>query len=388
MSQIFDSLRRGREPSPRQPSRRTAQADAVLATLGYTPPRYSRTYRFAVAISVVAAFAVVGWLAWRTYVVDADRTAPPRPMSPLSAVNRAPVPTPSPAPSNTGPVDGSKPEADANRLTTTTPIVGQPPSLLHSQPASPRSIPDSAPAKGIPSVAVPSAAAGSSNADSGSAIRDPGSRPTDSGTRVPDSGSRITQPGAIVPPSDLSIALYFHRAGEFDNALRYYRLVLERDELNAQAHNNLGLLYQERRLLQDSARELKRALAIEPRNADTHNNYGVTLLLLGRIDEAVAQFQTALSLEPGSLDALVNLGLAQRDLGQLDTAKETLLRALNLAPENAAAHYNLAQLYDQTNEPARAVEHYRRFLEHAGAEHADRRAAVRARITALSRFRE
>jgi hypothetical protein len=50
-----------------------------------------------------------------------------------------------------------------------------------------------------------------------------------------------------------------------------------------------------------------------------------------------------------------------------------------------AAHYNLALLYDHTNEPVRAVEHDRRFLETAGAEHAARAVAVRARIAELSR---
>jgi hypothetical protein len=45
-------------------------------------------------------------------------------------------------------------------------------------------------------------------------------------------------------------------------------------------------------------------------------------------------------------------------------------------------------LYDQTNEPARAVEHYRKFLETAGAEHATRADAVRARIAALSKSPE
>ena len=186
--------------------------------------------------------------------------------------------------------------------------------------------------------------------------------------------------------NDLELALYYHRAGDFPNALQHYRALLERNELNAQAHNNLGLLYQEKNLLQESARELQRAVLIEPRNASTRNNFGVTLLMLGRLDEAAAEFQTALTLDPRNVDALVNLSLARRRAGQLDMAKETLLRALNIAPHNAAAHYNLAQLYDQTNEPARAVEHYRLFLEHAGADHADRGAAVRERIAALSRM--
>jgi tetratricopeptide (TPR) repeat protein len=94
------------------------------------------------------------------------------------------------------------------------------------------------------------------------------------------------------------------------------------------------------------------------------------------------------TLKAQTIAALVNLAIAQRTAGQFDLAEETLLRALALAPRNAAAHYNLGQLYDQTNEPARAVEHYRTFLDTVGAEHASRAAAVRARIAALSRTPE
>jgi tetratricopeptide (TPR) repeat protein len=103
---------------------------------------------------------------------------------------------------------------------------------------------------------------------------------------------------------------------------------------------------------------------------------------------AAAQFRTALQLDPRNVDALVNLALAQRDGRQLEVAKETLLAALTGPPRNAAAHYNLAQLYDQTNEAARAVDHYRKFLEYSGTEYASRAAAVRARIEALSRIPE
>ena len=87
-------------------------------------------------------------------------------------------------------------------------------------------------------------------------------------------------------------------------------------------------------------------------------------------------------------DALVNLALAQRDGGQPDVAKQTLLQALGIAPRSAATHYNLGQLYDQANEAARAIDHYRKFLEYAGAEYASRAAGVRARIETLSRIPE
>jgi Tfp pilus assembly protein PilF len=213
----------------------------------------------------------------------------------------------------------------------------------------------------------------------------PGRRQPATPLTRPEAGTSINQ---STTANDLELALYYHRAGDFENALQHYRALLQRNELNAQAHNNLGLLYQEKNLLQESARELQRAILIEPRNAGARNNYGVTLLMQGKPDEATAQFRSVLALDSQNLDALVNLALAQRASGQLDVAKETLLSALTIAPRNAAAHYNLGQVYDQTNEPARAVEHYRKFLETAGSEHATRAVAVRARIAALSRTPE
>jgi Tfp pilus assembly protein PilF len=320
----------------------------------------------ALNVAVVIGLIALSWFTWRTFfgaiasvspggtVSNQSRPAPPLPR---------PAPPPSLSPPDT-PVD--LPSAEAARSSVRAPQSGVVSDLgsRPSQARNPRSDrPDAAP--GIAGLGRLS--------DPGSRIADPGSRMTDPASRTPE------------PDKDLDLAVYYHRAGDFANALQHYRAVLERNELNAPAHNNLGLLYQEKHLLEESARELQRAALIEPRNASTHNNYGVTLLMLGRVDESAAEFETALSLDPRNLDALVNLSLAQRQLGQPDTAKETLLRVLNFAPRNAAAHYNLAQLYDQTNELARAVEHYRMFLAYAGAEHADRGAAVRARIAALNR---
>ena len=207
-------------------------------------------------------------------------------------------------------------------------------------------------------------------------------------SRVPPGPVDAPAPVRPAVADDLALALYYHKAGDFEKALHHYRILLQRNELNAQAHNNLGLLYQEKHLLQESSRELQRAILIEPRNAGARNNYGVTLLMQGRVDEATAQFRTILGADAADLDALVNLAIALRTAGQVEMAKETLVKALTIAPRNAPAHYNLGQLYDQINEPARAVEHYRTFLDTASAEHATRVAAVRARIALLSRTPE
>lgn len=340
MSQIFDSLRRSRKSDVRSIPSRTAHGDAVLTTLGYAPPARGTHYLPVVVITaLIFGTAAIAWLASRAYFDVAD---PAKPSPPLSRSASSPA---LPAAPQAEAVDSS---AAAEPIAQTVGRVAEVSSIGRRPSRAARTDPD---------------------------------------LRMPDPGPRTTDPGESLSPSaenDLTLALYYHRSGDYAKALQHYRALLDRNELNAQAHNNLGLLYQQANLLQESARELQRAVVLEPRNPGTRNNYGVTLLMLGRLDHAAAEFQTALWLEPQNVDALINLSLVQRQAGQLDAAKETLLRVLNVVPQNAPAHYNLAQLYEDTNERARAVEHYRLFLDNAGAEHADRATLVRARIAALN----
>ena len=55
--------------------------------------------------------------------------------------------------------------------------------------------------------------------------------------------------------------------------------------MNAQARNNLGLLYLDKGLLDDAVRELKRALIIDPRYARARLNLGVALMRQNKLDE-------------------------------------------------------------------------------------------------------
>jgi Tfp pilus assembly protein PilF len=359
LSQLLDSLRPGRQPKPAQMARRTAQGDAVLATFGYKPVRAQQARsRSRLALMLVLGGAIAaGWVGWNVV----GRPEAPIPAGAASVEARGSAQAP--------PHLVSVPKGELPLPTLPIPAPSAETHVALAQPASSTTLaPVTPPSASLPRQA-PIAEARAAAAPLG--------RPS------------VTVPGEpTVPPAqshDLDLAIYYHRTGDFENALQHYRALLRKNELDAQAHNNLGLLYQERNLLDESARELQRAIVIEPRNAGTHNNYGVTLLKLGRADEAQAEFAAALKLSPRSVDAIVNLALAQRDARRPDTARETLLRALSIEPRNAAAHYNLAQLYDQTNQAASAVDHYGRFLENAGAEYASLIAAVRVRIEVLTK---
>lgn len=339
----------------------------MLATLGYAPVRraggLSSTGVRAICAAVVLAAC---WAGWRFYLWPRFTPGSVRSIVAPEEISRPSPPRPIPIPAR--PV--------APREDTAQPPA---PPVLTAEPASqprvesPRPVPFSTPPARTPSAAT------SSGAVLRDAARPPAALPV---TRAEPAPPR----SAVAPASDLDLALYYQRAGDFENALQHYRALLQKNELNAQAHNNLGLLYQEKKLFDESARELQRAILIEPRSVGAHNNYGVTLLLQGKPDEAAAVFRTALKLEPGNVDARVNLALAQRDGGQPQVALETLLGALAIAPRSPAVHYNLAQLYDRASERGRAIEHYRKFLDYAGTEYASRAPAVRSRIDTLSRI--
>jgi Flp pilus assembly protein TadD len=357
LSQILDSLTRRRRAEGREAGRRpTAQGDAVLATLGYAPPPRTRGRNAGLLIGAVIV-AIVAWIGWGAlHDLDGPSSVPPASAGrPVAASSPAGAPVPDVAAERTGL------EAIAAVEGPGAPGPGGP-------------VPADAP-PAVPAIAMDTRPLAPAPPEFASR-RVP--------AREPDPVPATPDPAAVPPPDLMAQALYHHRAGDFERALVAYRTLIQENELNAAAHNNLGLLYQQKQLLDDAARSFQRAIIIDARYGLAYNNYGVTLLRQGRPDGAAAQFRTALELEPRNVDALVNLALAEKAAGRGAEAKAMLLRALGTAPRHAMAHYNLAVLHDDTGEHARALEHYRAFLEHAGAEHADRTADVRARIDALA----
>jgi hypothetical protein len=95
-----------------------------------------------------------------------------------------------------------------------------------------------------------------------------------------------------------------------------------------------------------------------------------------------------LGADAADCDTLVNPAIALRTAGQVEYGQRNAVEALTIAQRTPPRITIFGQLYDQINEPARAIEHYRTFVETAIAEHAPRAASVRARIALLSRTPE
>lgn len=356
MSQILRALSQAR----RSGNRTAARDDgAVLAGLGVRSGRQTKPAVGRPVIWVLAAVLVLaggGWFA----VNILRKSAPAVESTPIAEVAAQDRQQPAQV---TAPVVPAGDDAEAEATAPSTP----------EPPAASERTPIATPPASDPMSAAPQ-------------------RSVDVDTRP---AAPIPPPAAVQPPpppteapatvDHFKLAVYYQQAGDFDNALIHYRALLQREPLNAEAHNNLGLLYRTKRMHDEAIREFHLALNVDPKYRVARNNLGATLLETGRPEAAAAELAIIVADEPDSPDALVNLALAQSALKQGGTAQETLMRAIGIEPRHAAAHYNLARLYEQEGEPGKALDHYRKFLQYAGAQHASVVPEVRSRVAALEK---
>ncbi len=139
-------------------------------------------------------------------------------------------------------------------------------------------------------------------------------------------------PGKARGHNNLGIA--YDDRGMIDEAVVEYRKAVRLSPDYAEAHYNLGVVYGEKGLIEKAIDEYRTALALKPKDALTHNNLGSSYGITGRVEEAVSQFQAAITLKPDYREAHYNLGLIYQSRGLTEKAKE---------------HFRIAERLQQVN---------------------------------------
>ncbi|MDH3452626.1 MAG: tetratricopeptide repeat protein [Gammaproteobacteria bacterium] len=110
------------------------------------------------------------------------------------------------------------------------------------------------------------------------------------------------------------LALDLEAVGEVARAKEAYREALRANELNADAHINIGRLQLESGDATGAERHFRSALAARPDDAIGNYNIALALEELKRDDEALLHYQRAVKLDPAFADAHYNLAiLYERD---------------------------------------------------------------------------
>jgi len=162
------------------------------------------------------------------------------------------------------------------------------------------------------------------------------------------------------------------------NSRRGFRRQLDASMLNphdADAHYQLGLIYQHRRQLDEAAASFRRAIAILPQEADAQLQLGRVLRAQGKTAEALEHFEAAVKAD-GNVsrhEGWRDLGATLLDLGQVERALPILERYINHRPydpeglfaygialRRAGRREEARQVFTQTEEAVQTAPAYRR----------------------------
>jgi tetratricopeptide (TPR) repeat protein len=113
----------------------------------------------------------------------------------------------------------------------------------------------------------------------------------------------------------------------------------------AEAHDDLGVIYQLQGKLDAAIAETSEALRLRPDLIRARNNLGAALAAQGKTAEAMAAFRETLRRNPGNAETHYNLGKLLADQKRTSEASAEFSEAIRLKPEYADPHYGLGMLW-------------------------------------------
>ena len=147
--------------------------------------------------------------------------------------------------------------------------------------------------------------------------------------------------------------------GQIAEAAKLYEEALARQPGTVRFQLRLADLYSRLARLDDAIALYGQMLALRPADATLYVDRGSLWLQKGARDEAETDFRKAIELDERLPEAAFNLGLILLAEQKSNEAERWLLRAVESRPDYAKAHFHLARIYRERNDP-RARDHAER----------------------------
>ncbi len=158
-------------------------------------------------------------------------------------------------------------------------------------------------------------------------------------------------------------AVVLNDQGKFSDAESKLREAVKRDNANASAHLNLGIVLENVKSDHEAAaEEFTKAVNLDPRLELARRKLGETRYIMGDRERARQQLEIATRDDPKDAIAWYDLGIVAMDERRVDTAKAAFETAVALAPGDSASHYHLALALEPTD-VKRACTEYEKTIE-------------------------
>src|SRR5262245_54076669 len=153
---------------------------------------------------------------------------------------------------------------------------------------------------------------------------------------------------ARVDPNDAgahnNLGVLYYNKGMLDEAVAAFTRALAIDPRMATAERNLHIAWRETGLFDRAVADLARNLQTNPADQETRRQLADALLLAGEADRAIPHYETLVAATPGDAHALGQLARACKRRGDLDSANAWIRRALEQRPNDDAFRLLLAEL--------------------------------------------
>ncbi len=163
-----------------------------------------------------------------------------------------------------------------------------------------------------------------------------------------------------IDPSDAgahnNLGVFYFKKGLIEDAIERFRVALELDPKMTVAQRNIEIAYTETGYYDRKVAELRERLRQDPDDRDARWELGRAYATLASYDGAIAEFTELLSRQPNDVAAITQLGLAEKQRGNLDAATEWFRQALKLEPDSTVGHFYLGEVLYNTGQQAEALD--------------------------------
>ena len=185
-------------------------------------------------------------------------------------------------------------------------------------------------------------------------------------TEDADAAIAMAQSGRVnvTPEKAVEMAGKLYSRGNFQQASRVCRQIIQARPGNADAHNILGVSLLGLGQKDEAIQEVERAIKINPHAPSYHANLGEVLRQAGRLEEAEKPLKEAIRLDPNNAQALNNLGIISYERRKFRDAVDYYKRAIEVRPTMAEAYNNLGNVLRITGDLEGAMHAYQDALTH------------------------
>jgi len=169
--------------------------------------------------------------------------------------------------------------------------------------------------------------------------------------RYPEANKITTSSSA---KEHLAAGRSFLLSGRLNQAITELSTAASLDPTLTEAHNLLGVAYDQKGLAERAKDSYERAVKTEPSDAQTLNNLGFSLYQNGNYRAAVDRLKRAAKLAPNDERILNNLGLVLCRLGKFDDAYKNFARAAGPLKGNL----NTATMLERFGREEDAIKYY------------------------------